>query len=151
MRSVDRIRRSRTPSRTIRELPKGAGTYHHFSFVSQMTPLLWQSSSRQSYRDLPSRYHPALGAAYNQPGYMLIRQDGNIHVLEVIFTFIKGAIHWKVNLLKKPAVYSLETCRSLGTGGIDPHLSGLGVLYHGLGTGKVALEVVRVAALVSVA
>ena len=42
-----------------------------------------------------------------------------------------GAIHWKVNTLKKLAPYSLEMILSFGTGGFLELLRGFRRLYHG--------------------
>lgn len=42
-----------------------------------------------------------------------------------------GAIHWKVNMLKKLAPYSLETILSFGTEGFFERFSGFSRLYHG--------------------
>lgn len=42
-----------------------------------------------------------------------------------------GAIHWKVNMLKKFAPYSLERILSFGTGGFFERFSGFNRLYHG--------------------
>ena len=44
---------------------------------------------------------------------------------------MSGAIHWKVNKLRKLALYSLDTTRSFGTGGFLDRLSGFSRLYHG--------------------
>lgn len=70
---------------------------------------------------------------------------------KVKLTAINGAIHWKVNMLKKPAVYSRDTIFSSGMGGTVPHRKGFILLYHGRGGSGVGAGATPVAALVSVA